>query len=586
VAKGTITAPAAAVPPDLALGACLRDAARLLSGGRCGELALIADRWQTRGFVALVVGEFKRGKSTLLNALLGQDLLPTGVPPVTAVPTRVLSGPRRRATVRFLDGTKTEIAPEAAGDYVEESRNPANRRGVASVEIAVESGPPEGVVLVDVPGLGSIHRHNTERALTALPEADAAIVVAAVDPPIGEAELRLLGETVGHAVQVELVLNKVDYLDEVGRRTAEEFTRRALDAAGFRDVAIWLVSARDGLRARLSHDDVGWKRSGLEALSAHLTRFFRDERESALGRSLARKAGRLVEQEGALLDVQRAAARRSSTELSRIADAFRSRRATCERDCGEARIIFRRRFDEMFRGYSERAAEAWREPRGWLESRVREIETARGGRSRARAWKEMEAAAREAVEAFMEAFSTAEARRLAGAYERLCLEIDRAAAESAEAVWRLAADLLPFEPPSVEPPSAPPAPRPGGIQLGSLRLMLDDVADAAARLLPRGAAMRRLAAHAYDEARCRYGSAVESSRDAFRREYEPHFRRLLRSFEECARETARAIEIALAAAESRARAVERGEAGNRDEDERRDALRVLAERLRRIRDIT
>jgi hypothetical protein len=313
----------------------------------------------------------------------------------------------------------------------------------------------------------------------------------------------------------------------------------------------------------------------MEALSAHLTRFFRDEREAALGRSLARKAGRLVEQEGALLDVQREAARRSSTELGRIVDAFRSRRATCERDSAEARIVFRRRFDEIFGGYSERAAEAWREPRAWLESRVRQIEAASGGRSRLQARKEMEAAAREAVEAFMEAFLPAEARRLAGA-----------AAESAEAVWRLAADLLPFGPPSVEPPSAPPAARPGGARIGSLRLMLDDVADAAARLLPRGAAMRRLAARAHDEAECRYGSAVESSRDALSREYEPHFRRLLRSFEECARETARAIEIALSAAESRARAVERGEAGNRDEDERRDALRVLAERLRRIRDIT
>ncbi len=188
------TAPTPARPqpiddPPPVLEQTLIRAGAALSDERAREAARLLDRWRSHSFVALIVGEFKRGKSTLLNALVGQDLLPTGVPPVTAVPTRVRSGPRTRAVARFRDGTEREIRLDQVHDYVDESHNPGNHRGVVSVDVEVPEGPPPGVVLVDVPGLGSTHAHNTEAALAALPEADAALLVESVDPPVGEAEL-------------------------------------------------------------------------------------------------------------------------------------------------------------------------------------------------------------------------------------------------------------------------------------------------------------------------------------------------------------------------------------------------------------
>jgi ribosome biogenesis GTPase A len=172
------TAPGPAQPPSiddppLALEETLLRAGATLSDERAREAARLLGRWRSRSFVALIVGEFKRGKSTLLNALIGQDLLPTGVPPVTAVPTRVRSSPRTRAVARFRDGTEREIRLDEIRDYVDESHNPGNRQAVVSVDIEVTAGLPPGVVLVDVPGLGSTHAHNTEAALAALPEADA-----------------------------------------------------------------------------------------------------------------------------------------------------------------------------------------------------------------------------------------------------------------------------------------------------------------------------------------------------------------------------------------------------------------------------
>jgi len=56
------------------------------------------------GLYVAVIGEFKRGKTTLINALLGVELLPTGVLPVTAIPALVRFGVRSMATIRLLDG--------------------------------------------------------------------------------------------------------------------------------------------------------------------------------------------------------------------------------------------------------------------------------------------------------------------------------------------------------------------------------------------------------------------------------------------------------------------------------------------------
>jgi Dynamin family len=573
--------PGEAGDPVAGLEHSLHRAGALLSDERARELSDILARWKRRRFAVLIVGEFKRGKSTLLNALVGEDLLPTGVEPVTAVPTGVRSGPRRRARARFRDGTERDVPLDEVRDYVDETRNPGNRRGVARMDIEIPDGPPPGVVLVDVPGLGSIHEHNTESALAALPEADAALVVASVDPPVGEAELRLLRAVSDHAARVEVVLNKVDYLGDEGRKTAEDFTRRTLGGEGLPETPVWPVSARDGLRARLAHDDVGWRRSGMGALSDHLGRFLREERTALLARSLASKAGRLVEQESALVDVQLAAAEKCSKELRGIIEAFRARRTTLERDSAEAVVIFQRRFDALFTGYAERATEAWKPRRDTLASRLRDVLASREARSRSAASKAIEAAVREAVDAFVEAFVPEEARRLAGAYGRLSAEIGRAAAEGAEAVWRLAADLLPFDPPGVDEPVPPPVPPPSVSELASLHLLLDGLADTVARLLPRRAALGRLTARAREEADTRYGRAVEQSRETFRRAYDEHFRGRLGALREAARQTARALEAALAAAEARAGDLEQGRAAaGAPEAARRAALREARERLR------
>ena len=110
-----------------------------------------------------VLGRFKAGKSSFLNHLLGLPLLPVGVIPVTSVVTEILYGPREHAEVRYADGRCETILIAEIADFIDESRNPENRRKVSLVRIELPSaGRFRGLRFVDTPGLESVLAYNTD----------------------------------------------------------------------------------------------------------------------------------------------------------------------------------------------------------------------------------------------------------------------------------------------------------------------------------------------------------------------------------------------------------------------------------------
>ncbi|HEY3957709.1 MAG TPA: dynamin family protein [Streptosporangiaceae bacterium] len=120
-------------------------------------LAALTDRVASTRLRVLVVGESKRGKSTLVNALIGRALLPAGLTPLTSVATTVRYGDERHAQVRFLDGHEEKRPLNALRMLVTEPGNPGNRRGVAHVIVHVDAPLlARGVELVDTPGTGSV----------------------------------------------------------------------------------------------------------------------------------------------------------------------------------------------------------------------------------------------------------------------------------------------------------------------------------------------------------------------------------------------------------------------------------------------
>ncbi len=195
---------------ELAALAAADDQARLADG----RARLAAQRLRV-----LVAGEAKRGKSTLVNALLGRPLLPTGVTPLTALATTVRHGTGEHVLARYRDGRQERGALADLGDLVTERGNPGNRRALASVTVVVDAPVlARGAELVDTPGTGSVHAHNTAEAQTALDTMDAAVFVLTADPPVSASERDLLTRVTGRSVRTFVVLNKADYLAGYGDR--------------------------------------------------------------------------------------------------------------------------------------------------------------------------------------------------------------------------------------------------------------------------------------------------------------------------------------------------------------------------------
>jgi len=181
-------------------------------------------------FYVACVGQFKRGKSTLLNALVGHEVVPTGFVPVTAVPTVIRFGEQLHARVRMRDGSWRDVAMADLKEYVTEELNPENKKGVDGAEVFVPSPLlSSGMCFVDTPGLGSVFTGNTATTQAFIPHIDAALVVVGADPPIAGEELALV-EAVGRQIQdLILVINKADRTSDAERAAAEKFTREILE---------------------------------------------------------------------------------------------------------------------------------------------------------------------------------------------------------------------------------------------------------------------------------------------------------------------------------------------------------------------
>jgi len=245
------------------------------------EASALAQRTAEGRFYVACVGQFKRGKSTLLNALLGDRILPTGVLPLTTVPTVIRYGSTKRARVRFQGGTWTDIPPEALPQYVSEELNPENEKGVVAVEVfAPSSLLAEGMCFVDTPGLGSVFVGNTAATQAFVPHIDAAVVVVGADPPIAGEELALVGEIGKQVAHLVIVLNKADRTSEEERTIAKLFTSKMLEKQLHRPLGpVYEVSAEELLRNQGSTRDWALLVAALEDLV----------RES--GRDLVRAAG-------------------------------------------------------------------------------------------------------------------------------------------------------------------------------------------------------------------------------------------------------------------------------------------------------
>ena len=246
-----------------------------------------------------VLGQFNRGKSTFLNALIGMKVLPTSVLPITSVPTIISYDENISCIVRFLDQKpdlvvrqSLEAIQDALKKYVAEENNPNNQLCVKEVEVTCPSPLlGNGTVLLDTPGFGSTHLHNTRAALTLLTECDAAIFLLSADPPLTQTELEFLKQVNLYVPRIFFVVNKMDLLTKEELLTIDQFIKNVLvmQLKYPADLELYHICARKGELAAGDPQNKNWISSGMNIIKTEILDFMVKEKYFILAQALNEK---------------------------------------------------------------------------------------------------------------------------------------------------------------------------------------------------------------------------------------------------------------------------------------------------------
>jgi small GTP-binding protein len=248
-------------------------------------------------FNLVVVGRFSRGKTSLMNAILATDRLPTGIVPLTSVITTVAYGSKEQVVLRYYGRILEQEVPIADLPlYITQQGNPANVRGpkMAQVQLPAEF-LRRGFYFVDTPGLGSAIEENTRTTESFLPEADALLLVTSFESPLSEEELRVLKVVSSSDRRIFVVLNKQDTVSVGDRNSAVTYVREQLRAISSPPPEVFSVSAKDGLEAKLSPKNADLLASGIPALEDELIRFLLTEKRTQFLMRMCDRVAELVQ---------------------------------------------------------------------------------------------------------------------------------------------------------------------------------------------------------------------------------------------------------------------------------------------------
>jgi GTPase Era involved in 16S rRNA processing len=232
-------------------------------------------------FTVVVAGRFSRGKSSLMNAVLGLDRLPTGVVPQTSVITSVRYGTSEWVLLDYYGSRlRGEAKLEELPELVTEKGNPGNvkRIRVAEIQLSAEI-LRRGFYFVDTPGLGSAIFENSQTTEQFIPEIDVLILVTSYESPLTEDEIRFLRQSSLSVRAVFVVVNKQDTASLETRQEVLDYvanTARSLLEGG--TVKPFSISARDGLAAKQANNIEALKASGVLGFEKEPIRFLTAER--------------------------------------------------------------------------------------------------------------------------------------------------------------------------------------------------------------------------------------------------------------------------------------------------------------------
>ncbi len=216
------------------------------------------EKLRENAYKVLVVGEAKRGKSTFVNALIGQDILPTDVDVTTSQVFNIRPSEREAYRLRFEDGSEREILPEDLPLYgsramLDAGIVPAPEEIIRWIEVDVPVRfLPKGVSILDTPGLGSLYAGHARITHRFVPEANAVIFVLESGQPVVEEDLKFIEQVLTATRNIFFVQTKIDQYAKEDWQNIQRRNQEIL-AAKFEgrlaDSRVWPVSSTNLLKA-------------------------------------------------------------------------------------------------------------------------------------------------------------------------------------------------------------------------------------------------------------------------------------------------------------------------------------------------
>ncbi len=254
-------------------------------------------------FDIAIIGEFNRGKSTLINALIGKDVLPMDVLPTTATLNRITYNIAPYVHVKFKDGREDDVDIENLKSYVTKLTDESSEMAKSIDEVIVNypiNYCKNNVDIIDTPGLND-ESAMTEVTMSVLPKVDAALMVIMAQSPFSESERAFLESKVitSDLGRVLFVVTGIDLLDEedvdrvinnIASSIQKNIITKAAKTMGENSkefevykrkigkVRVFGLSAKKALKAKMAGNDEALEKTRFPEFENELERFLTEDR--------------------------------------------------------------------------------------------------------------------------------------------------------------------------------------------------------------------------------------------------------------------------------------------------------------------
>ncbi|MFW5967810.1 MAG: dynamin family protein, partial [Persicimonas sp.] len=199
----------------------------------------------------VVLGEFNHGKSTVVNSLLGEEILPTGITPTTAVITHLVHGDEPAAALQPpRGGDRVEVAYEEMGEAIRHEEQEGEEPEYVEIQYPNEL-LEDSLILVDTPGVNDISRQKVEITYGYVPKADVIVYVLDATQVLKKSEITFIKDRLlkANRDRIIFVLGKTDALSDEDVGEVESYARERLEGL-IGDVELFAFSGREALRAQ------------------------------------------------------------------------------------------------------------------------------------------------------------------------------------------------------------------------------------------------------------------------------------------------------------------------------------------------